>query len=152
MPKNTQSKSLGSLQDFATTPHFESDAERITALEKRVTTLELLLNDVMHQIDKPDQQPKSKMNGKPKGNGKTNVQRSKTPTPQPKNKPKKTPPSEIITALLKQEPRSRAEIESETGMDTEQITKCIGWMKKQGLIEKTTDKDAGGNSRWSLKE
>ena len=145
----TQSKSLGSLDNFATTPHFESDAERITALEQGVATLEGLLNDVMHQLDKPDTQPKSKLNG----NGKPKVQKSKTPTPKPKKaKPKKTPPSEILTALLKKKPHSRAKMESETGMDTEAVTKCVTWMKKQDLIEKTTDKDIDGNSRWSLKE
>jgi cell division protein FtsN len=153
MPKTKQSKSLGSLDNFATTPHFESDTERITALEKRVATLEGLLNDVMHQLDNPDTQPKSKVNGKPKGNEKPKVQKSKTPTPKPKKaKPKKTPPSEIITALLKKNPHSRAEIESGTKMDTEAISKCITWMKKQDLIEKTTDKDGDGNSRWGLKE
>ena len=30
-----------------------ADVERIATLEKRVETLEILLNDVMHQIDKP---------------------------------------------------------------------------------------------------
>lgn len=66
--------------------------------------------------------------------------------------PKRTPPSEIITALLKQKPHSRSEMEAETGMDTEAVTKCVTWMKGQNLIEKTTDKDGDGNSRWSLKE
>ena len=153
MPKTKQSKSLGSLDNFATTPHFEPDADRITALEKRVATLELLLNDVMHQLDKPDTQPKSKQNGKPKENGKPKAQKSKPPTPKPKkDTPKKTPPSEILPALLKQKPHSRAEMEAETGMDTEAIRKCVIWMTKQDLIEKTTDKDGDGNSRWSLKE
>ena len=81
------------------------------------------------------------------------MQKSKPPTPEPKKeKPKKTPPSEIITALLKQKPHSRAEMEAETGMDTEAVTKCVTWMKKQDFIEKTTDKDGDGNSRWSLQE
>ena len=66
--------------------------------------------------------------------------------------PKRTPPSEIITALLKLKPHSRVEMEAQTGMDTEAIKKCINWMKKQDLIEKTTNKDRDGNSRWSLKE
>ena len=164
MPKNKQSKSLGSLQNFATrtdphietgprpseTPHFESDAERITALEKRVATLELLLNDVIHQLDKPDRQPKSKVNG----NGKPNKNRkqAKAEKAAALKKPKPIPPSEILTALLKQKPHSRAEMEAATGMDTEQITKCVTWMKKQDLIEKTTDKDADNNSRWRLKQ
>ena len=153
MPKTNQSKTLGNLNDFTTTPQFDPDTDRITALEKRVATLEHLLNDIMHQLDKPDTQPKSKLNRKPKGNREPRGQKSKTPTPNPKKaKTKKTPPSEIITALLKNKPHSRAEMEAETGMDTEAVTKCVTWMKKQDLIEKTTDKDRDGNSRWSLKE
>ena len=119
------------------------------ALEQRVATLEGLLNNVMHQLDKPDTQPKSKLNG----NGKPKAQKLKGATPKPKNaKTKKAPPSEIITALLKQKPHSRAEMEASTGMDTEVIRKCVTWMTKQDLIEKTTEKDDDGNSRWSLKE
>ena len=151
MPKTKESKSLGSLNDFATTPHFQSDTERITALEQRVATLEDLLNDVMHQLDKPDTQPKSKLNG----NGKPNKNRKQAKAEKAaalKRSPKRTPPSEILTALLKKKPHSRAEIESEMGMDTEAVTKCVTWMKKQDLIEKITDKDRDGNSRWSLKE
>ena len=111
----------------------------------------------MHQLDKPNTQPKSKLNGneKPKGrNKKPNKSRkqAKAEKASALKKPKRTPPSEILTALLKKKPHSRAEIESETGMDTEAVTKCVTWMKKQDLIEKTTDKDRDGNSRWSLKE
>ena len=153
MTKTKQSRSLGSLQNFATTPQFESDTERITALEQRVATLEGLLNDVMHQLDEPDTQPKSKLNGKPKGNGNPKVQKSKPPTPEPKKeKPKKTPPSEILTSLLKQKPHSRSEIEAATGIDTEAVRKCVRWMTNQDLIEKTVEKDDDDNSRWSLKQ
>ena len=154
MPKHNQSATLGSMSDFVTTtPAHEPDTDRITALEKRVATLELLLNDVMHQLDKPNTQPKSKVNGNPKGNGKPKVQKSRLPpTPKPKQAKAKTPPSEIITALLKQNPQSRAEIESETGMDTEAVTKCVTWMKKRDLIEKTTDTDTDGNSKWRRKQ
>ena len=154
MPKNTQSKSLRNIDNFATTPQYDPDADRITALEKRVATLELLLNDVMHQLDKPDLQPKSKLNGKPNGNGKPNKNRKQAKAEKAsalKRSPTPTPPSEILTALLKQKPHSRAEIKAETGMDTEAVSKCITWMKKQDLIEKTTDKDGDGNSRWGLK-
>lgn len=155
MTKHRQPKSLDSLDSFLSrdTPVPASESQRITALERRVATLEGLLNDVMHQLDKPDSQPKSKMNGKPKGNGKPKAQKSKTPTPKPKKaKTKKTPPSQMITSLLKQKPHSRAEMEASTGMDTAAIRKCMTWMTKQDLIEKTTEKDDDGNSRWSLKE
>ena len=175
MPKTNQPKTIGSLNDFATTPQSDPDTDRIIALEKRVATIEMLLNDVMHQLDQPETQPKSKLNGNGKpadspplrsrgtssslrnDNAVTGavrkVQKSKPPTPNPKKaKTKKTPPSEIITALLKQKPHSRSEMEAETGMDTEAVTKCDTWMKGQNLIEKTNDKDGDGNSRWGLKE
>ena len=147
MPKTTQSKTLGSLENFAASPPPETETDRITSLEKRVSTLEGLLNDVMHQLDKPNTPPKSKMNGKLK------AQKSKPPTPKPKKaKPKKIAPSEIIKALLKHKPQSRSEIEAETGLDTEAVKKCVTWMSKKDFIEKTTEKDDDGNSRWQLKQ
>ena len=148
MPKHNQTKSLGSLTNFqsAPPPPPETETDRITALEKRVSTLEGLLNDVMHQLDKPNTQPKSKRNGDRK------AQKSKPPTPKSKeDTPKKTPPSEIITALLKQTPHSRAEIEAETDMDTEAVKKCISWMRTKNFVEKIKEKDEEGNSRWRLK-
>ena len=154
MTKQRQSAALGSVNDFTSTPPM-TDTERITALEKRVATLEDLLNDVMHQLDQPNTQPKSKQNGKPKVQNKNpnkNRKQAKAEKASSLKKPKPTPPSEIITALLKQKPHSRAKIGSETGMDTEAVTKCVTWMKKQDLIKKTTDKDGDGNTRWSLKE
>ena len=144
MPKNTQSKSLGKIENFATTPHFESDADRITALEQRVATLELLLNDVIHQLDKPDPQPISKLNGSGKPN--KNRKQAKVEKASALKKPTLTQPSEILTALLTQKPHNRAEMEASTGMDTEAIRKCVTWMAKQDLIEKTTEKDDDGNS------
>ena len=108
----------------------------LTGLSVRILQVETLLNDVMHQLDKPNTQPKSKMNGKPK------AQKSKPPTPKPKKaKPKKIAPSEIIKALLKHKPQSRSEMEAETGLDTEAVKKCVTWMSKKDFIEKTKDKD-----------
>ena len=51
-------RSIGRLADVVGSRRTDPDApqterERITALEKRVATLELLLNDVMHQLDHP---------------------------------------------------------------------------------------------------
>ena len=148
MPKHNQSATIGPITDFVSPPSPVPESERITALENRVSTLETLLNDVMHQLDKPNTQPKSKMNGKPK-----DTQKSKPLTPKPKKaQPKKIAPSEIIKALLKHKPQSRSEMEAETGLDTEAVKKCVTWMSKKDFIEKTKDKDSEGNSRWSLKE
>ena len=118
----------------------------LTGLSVRILQVETLLNDVMHEIDKPNIQPKSKTNGKPK------AQKSKPPAPKPKKaQPKKIAPSEIIKALLKHKPQSRSEMEAETGLDTEAVKKCVTWMSKKDFIEKTTEKDEDGNSRWQRK-
>ena len=149
MTKHNQTKSLGPLTNFqsAPEPKPETTDERIDRLERRLLQVETLLNDVMHQLDKPHTQPKSKMNGKPK-----DTQKSKPPAPKPKKaQPKKIAPSEIIKALLKHKPQSRSEMEAETGLDTEAVKKCVTWMSKKDFIEKTTEKDEDGNSRWQRK-
>ena len=148
MAKHNQRNTLGSLTNFQSAPEPtpETTDERIHRLERRILQVETLLNDVMHQLDKPNTQPKSKMNGKPK------AQKSKPPTPKPKKaQPKKIAPSEIIKALLKHKPQSRSEMEAETGLDTEAVKKCVTWMSKKDFIEKTTEKDEDGNSRWQRK-
>ncbi|MYA99282.1 hypothetical protein F4X90_06340 [Candidatus Poribacteria bacterium] len=55
MSKHKQTKSLGNLGNFTTPPEQKpmSVEAEITALKDRVSTLEMLLNDVMHQLDKP---------------------------------------------------------------------------------------------------
>jgi len=77
-------RSLGRLSDVAGSRVIDPDApesenERITALERRVSTLELLLNDVMHQLDKPSQT--------------STPTKTSASTPQRKNKPKPQQPS-----------------------------------------------------------
>lgn len=60
MTKHRQTASLGHLNNYTTdpeTPATSTEAE-IEALKKRVGTLELLLNDVMHQLDKPKRDQK----------------------------------------------------------------------------------------------
>ena len=148
MAKHNQTKSLGPLTDFQSAPEPtpETTDERLDRLERKLLQVETLLNDVMHQLDKPHTQSKSKMNEKPK------AQKSKPPAPKPKKaQPKKIAPSEIIKALLKHKPQSRSEMEAETGLDTESVKKCVTWMLKKDFIEKTTEKDEDGNSRWQRK-
>ena len=64
MPKYKQPATIGPITDFVSPPSPVPESERITALENRVSTLEILLNDVMHQLDTPGTQEKSKMNGR----------------------------------------------------------------------------------------
>lgn len=75
MAKQKTSKSLGSLTDYVspnpTPPESETLFVLVGNLERRVTVLEGLLNDVMHQIDKPvrDQKFGKGSQGEPKATG-----------------------------------------------------------------------------------
>ena len=70
MSKQRTSKSLGSLTDYVSPnpshPEKESLFVLVGTLERRVGVLEGLLNDVMHQIDKP---VRDQNFGKGKGRG-----------------------------------------------------------------------------------
>ena len=90
MGKHKTSASLGTLSNYVSTPEHEETPdnvfERVNKLERRIATLEGLLNDVMHQIDDPvrDQNlngNKSHVKSKPKTNPKSK--------PKQKSKPKK---------------------------------------------------------------
>lgn len=133
MAKQTQSKSLGSLNDFISTEP-EPENDRYTALEKRVSTLELLLNDVMHQLDQPQNEPRTKQKSTPPERNKDTGSKKRA-RKKDKDKPKPTPPSEIIAELLKDRPLTAAEIESETGMDTASVEKCLNYMKRKNLVK-----------------
>ena len=146
-----QTKSLGGLADIQASPPPtpETTEERIDRLERRILQAETLLNDVMQQLDRP-YRDQPLFDGKTHSNGKP--RQAKPPAPKPKKaQPKKIAPSEIIKALLKHKPQSRSEMEAETGLDTEAVKKCVTWMSKKDFIEKTTEKDNDGNSRWQRK-
>lgn len=87
-------RSIGRLADVAGSRHTDPDpqpteAERITALERRVSTLELLLNDVMHQLDQPSQ-----TSAPPKKSASTPKTHKPAPKPQQKqSKPKQQKPT-----------------------------------------------------------
>jgi len=59
--------------------------------------------------------------------------------------------SERLTDIFAEGPKSRAEVETITGLDEDAIKKCVGWMRLQNIITKdASDKDPDGNSRWCL--
>ena len=78
VPKHKQTASLGNLSNYVSTPESsapeqETVYDRVDRLERRLATVEMLLNDVMIQLDKPVQKkslgdnPKvSKRESKPK--------------------------------------------------------------------------------------
>ncbi len=66
-------------------------------------------------------------------------------------KSKKHPLSERLTDIFAEGPKSRAEVETITGLDEDTIKKCVNWMRLQNIITKdASDKDPDGNSRWGL--
>ena len=92
-------KSLGTMSDVAAPapPVLDSDT-RIEALERRVATLEALLNDVMQQLDRPFRDQHSKQNGTPK---------------QAKPKPKHTPPKQAVSPADQPPPISEEQKQAE---------------------------------------
>ena len=66
-------------------------------------------------------------------------------------KSKKHPLSERLTDIFAEGPKSRAEVETITGLDEDTIKKCVNWMRLQNIITKdASDKDPDRNSRWCL--
>lgn len=66
-------------------------------------------------------------------------------------KSKKRPLFERLTDIFAEGPKSRAEVETITGLDEDAIKKCVNWMRLQNIITKdASDKDLDGNSRWCL--
>ena len=130
-------KSIGTLSDVSgsAAPPPENDIlARIGNLERSVLLILAEISDINARLDQAAAQPKSKA----KSNG--------------KSKAKPTPPSELVTELLKAKgAMSRAEMQQHLDLDDEAIKKCLGWMRKNQLaVKHDTEKDADGNSRWFL--
>ena len=124
MTKHRQTRSLGNLSNYAEStkpnPAIETpDAltEKIESLERRISTLEMLLNDVMIQLDRPSKN-ENQFASKQKPNGK---HQSEGNPPEPKSKSKKKVESpqikERILAYLSTETTPRG---------TRVISKAIG--------------------------
>jgi len=143
-------RSLGRLSDIAGSRVIdpdepESENERITALERRVSTLELLLNDVMHQLDKPSQTsaPPKKSASTPQRKNKPKPQqqppkRKNKPSPE-KKQPQKQPwddpqrlaeISELADRILAAniETLTKAEVVSHFDVDTKLAGQTLAWM------------------------
>ena len=110
MAKHNQTKSLGSLTDFQSAPQPipETTDDRIDRLERRLSQVESLLNDIMQVLDKPYQQNKHTQNGKPQATQKSN---GKPPVPsKPKAKVKQKAPTPLTSAIT--EEQRQADIEA----------------------------------------
>ena len=135
-------KSLGMIADVSgsayTAPSKSiSDTERITQLERRVATLEILLNDVMHHLDNPSK-------SKPKANSKKAGKKIAHPS-QPKSLrseetlPKGFPNKEKSAALLKlisaNPDRTRGELAALSGNSKNLTRKILHSLSELGLIK-----------------
>ena len=160
-------RSIGTLSDVAGNRATDPDApqterQRIEALEKRVTTLELLLNDVMHHLDTPKKtetktsastpQRKTKttpkQNSKPKSNPKqktTPKQKTKPKSPKQKQKtkqpwddPKRLADISALADRILSDPRGEALTKAETVSHFDVNTKLAGqtlaWLVATGKM------------------
>ena len=132
-------RSLGKLSDMqaSTEPETDDLKNELDALKKRVATLEMLLNDVMHQLDTPSKQPKTKPKAK-----------TKQPK-QPKTKPKNEKLAAAILEVMRAEgaPMTREAIASELGIKKEDTGKAFAILFSSKQVKKEK-KD--GISYWKL--
>ena len=144
MPKTKESAALGHLSDFTSAPQQETDTARITALERRVATLEGLLSDVMVELDKAHSQPKvskQQVNSPPKA-------KSKSPKPSDAGKQvrrKHQMESEryfaesrvvFVEYINGVETFTRDSVHESTGLSKNMCARIIKKLLKGGLIEK----------------
>lgn len=126
-------RSIGTLSDIAGSrrePEVpQTEIERITALEKRVATLERLLNDVTHQLNTTIPQPSPSAS-----------------TPKQKLSPQKKHPwddpdrlaeiSELVDRILASEicELTKAETASQFKVNTKLAGQTLAWMVKTGKM------------------
>ena len=143
-------RSLGTLADVAGSRRTDPDApatesERITALEKRVATLEGLLNNVMHQLDTPQKtQTKTSASTPPRETKPKPKQQSKPKSkPQPKPKQPWDDPERLaeISALadhILAETRlaslTKAETVARFGVDSKLAGQTLAWLVMKGKM------------------
>ena len=144
-------KSIGTLSDIAGSriepEGQQTEIERIIALERRVSTLELLLNDVMHQLD--TQAPQQ-----PSPNPSASTPKKKKPPPKSKHKqphqkqkkqkllqPWENPDrlaeiSKLADRILASEicEITKAETISQFDVDTKLAGQTLAWMVKTGKM------------------
>ena len=139
MPKHNQSARLGDLTDFAAVPDSDPDA-RITALERRVATLESLLNDVMQQLDQP-------FRDQPQGNGKPKLKQEK-----PVKVSTDTPTAQEKRAIQKKQRALEQEQQAASAKATAQAFEKLQALLANG--DRLTEKDlkAAGLSSHRLKK
>ena len=160
MPKHNQTKSLGSLTDLQSAPQPipETTDERIDRLERRLSQVESLLNDVTQQLDKPYRNQQH-------GNGKPKQAKLKQAKPNPKKAKKApTPPTPALTkeetqvndvaiiAFLSQDPdklwhgaKLRIAIQELCDLSNQQVVSSIKRLRSIGHLVIVKDVEVDGN-------
>ena len=136
--KTKQSASLGKLTDFTVPP---TPDERITALEKRVATLEGLVNDILQQLDRVSAQPREKVKPPPRT--------SKSPTRAPKPPTSAEMPegvtAEILAAVEKAvtetQGQQRSAIADALSMDQKLCGRALSFLCTQKKLLMQTEVD-----------
>lgn len=152
MPKHNQTKSLGSITDFLSAPQSDprSESDRIAALERRVSTLEVLLNDVMMQLDQPQQNPPKDQKRERKSNRQVNAKAQAAEKPaktQPKekgnpSKPKKSSREKQDAHNAVQQQAAKAVVEK----NTKDVIKLLSDGKKRTESEIRKELKLGNNA------
>ena len=156
--KTKQSASLGKLTDFTVPP---TPDERITALEKRVATLEGLVNDILQQLDRVSTQPREKVKPPPR-TSKSPARSPKPPTRSPKPPTSVEMPegvtAEILAAVEKAvtetQGQQRSAIAKAIALDAKVCGRALSHLCNIKRLRMTTQNDAEGKKRtlfWSEK-
>ena len=159
MPKHNQTARLGDLTDFAASPPALDPDTRITVLERRVATLEGLLNDVMQQLDRPfREQPRT--NGKPKQAKPPARAQAKKNASQSKTTPGVAIPEGVTTeilsaveaAVIDTPGQQRSAIAKAIALDAKVCGRALSHLCNIKHLRMTTQNDADGKKRtlfWS---
>lgn len=133
-------RSIGRLADVVGSRRTDPDApqterERITALEKRVATLELLLNDVMHQLDHPQKtQTKTSASTPPRETKPKQPQKPKQPWDEPERLAEISALADRILAETRLASLTKAETVSRFGVDSKLAGQTLAWLVMKGKM------------------
>ena len=151
MGKHNQSRSLGSITDFQTTPDIQPDPAdmRINQLERRIIQVESLLNNVMQQLDKPyrDQALTNGTAAPKKKKAKTDSK----PVQQRKYKKQKQVEIQSAITFLEQTPEKlwkgdilRQAISENCNLSRNRATTIFKALRKKGHLEILTNVEVDG--------
>ena len=136
--KTKQSKALGHLNDFTVPP---TPDDRINALEKRVATLEGLVNDILQQLDRVSTQPREKVKPPPR----TSKSPARSPKPPTSAEMPEGVTAEILAAVEKAvtetQGQQRSAIADALSMDQKLCGRALSFLCTQKKLLMQTEVD-----------